>query len=42
MFVFSSISSHVSSSLESGNGMDMLFNVFILGLPLSHLSRVLL
>ena len=42
MFIFMSsyVSSSVSSSLESGSGMDMLFNVLIWGLWCSHLSRV--
>ena len=30
----------VSSSLESGSGMDILFSVLIWGLPCNFLSRV--
>ena len=47
MFVFSCVSSCVcssgtcvSSSLESGNGMDILFNVLIWGLLCNLLHKV--
>ena len=39
IFVSSSVYSSVSL-LESGSGIEMLFSVFIWGLPCSHLSRV--